>query len=210
MPVRSPTWSATNGRLAREVGCDHGPVPSGRCGSCSAVSIRPERPTERAQIRDVLTAAFGSPAVARLVESIRASPCFLPHLSLVALLDEQVVGHVMISDAELHDGPATRQVANLSPLAVHPRHQGAGIGSALVREAIVVADELGEPLVVLEGAPDFYGRLGFEHSRCHGIEIPIPSWAPPEAAQVRILRAYDPSIRGRVVYPPAFAEVADD
>ena len=175
----------------------------------SAVTIRPELPAERAQIGDVLTAAFGSVAVARLVEAIRASPCFLSHLSLVALLDEQVVGHVMISYAELHDGPVRRQVANLSPLAVHPQHQGAGIGSALVREVTARADELGEPLVVLEGAPGFYGRLGFEHSLRHGIEITLPTWAPPEAAQVRILRAHDPSIRGRVVYPTAFAEVAD-
>lgn len=180
-----------------------------RRGLRSAVTIRPERPAERAQIGDVLTAAFGSPAVAALVEAIRASPCFLPHLSLVALLDGQVVGHVMISYAELHDGPARRQVANLSPLAVHPQHQRAGIGSALVREVIARADELGEPLVVLEGAPGFYGRLGFEHSLRHGIEITLPTWAPPEAAQVRVLRTHDPSIRGRVVYPAAFGEVPD-
>ncbi|MEY2405696.1 MAG: putative acetyltransferase, partial [Acidimicrobiaceae bacterium] len=41
----------------------------------------------------------------------------------------------------------------------------------------------------------------------HGIRIDLPSWASPEAAQVLRLRSYDPSIRGRVVYPPAFDEV---
>ena len=41
-----------------------------------------------------------------------------------------------------------------------------------------------QPLVVLEGNPLYYGRFGFEHSRRYGIEIDLPSWAPPEAAQV--------------------------
>ena len=42
----------------------------------------------------------------------------------------------------------------------------------------------------------------------HGIHIDLPDWAPPEAAQVLWLRAHDPAVRGRVVHPPAFAEVA--
>lgn len=99
------------------------------------------------------------------------------------------------------------RIANLSPLAVAPDLQGGGIGSASVREATVRADGRGEPLVVLEGSPVFYGRLGFEHSQRYGIEIHLPSWAPPEAAQVLRLRGYDPSLRGRVVYPPAFEEL---
>lgn len=175
----------------------------------SGVTIRPERPTERRAIAGVVVAAFGSEAVARLVEAIRASPEFVPGLSLVALRDGRVVGHVMISHATLDDGVERRQVATLSPLAVHPGHQRQGIGSALVREAVERADALGEPAVVLEGHPRFYGRLGFEPAAAHGIEITLPSWAPPEAAQVRLLRGDDGSLRGRVVYPPAFAAVTE-
>jgi putative acetyltransferase len=57
---------------------------------------------------------------------------------------------------------------------------------------------------VLEGSPVYYGRFGFEPSADYGIHLPLPDWAPPEAAQVLRLRNYDPSIRGHVVYPPAF------
>jgi putative acetyltransferase len=64
-------------------------------------------------------------------------------------------------------------------------------------------------MVVLEGNPVYYGRFGFEHSRRYGIELPIPSWAPPEASQIMRLSAYDPSMRGKVVYPPAFDDVAE-
>jgi putative acetyltransferase len=95
-------------------------------------------------------------------------------------------------------------------LAVHPDFQGTGFGTALVRAVPARADESGEPLVVLEGAPGYYGRFGFEPSAPHGIEIlTLPSWAPPEAAQILRLSSYDPTIRGRVVYPPAFAPFAE-
>ena len=68
---------------------------------------------------------------------------------------------------------------------------------------------VGVSFVVLEGDPTYHGRLGFEPSAPRGITIDLPSWAPPEAAQIIILRDYDPSIRGRVVYPAAFDAIAD-
>jgi putative acetyltransferase len=64
-------------------------------------------------------------------------------------------------------------------------------------------------MVVLEGAPSYYGRFGFEPATAHGIHIDLPAWAPPEAAQVLRLAAYDPDWRGRIVYPPAFDDVTE-
>lgn len=168
-----------------------------------------EAPEDRDAIADVVAAAFGSPAEARLVEAVRASPNFIPELSLVAEVERRVVGHVMISYAAL-DGHGVRdRIAMLSPLAVAPRFQRRGIGSALVREVTARADARGEPLIVLEGSPAFYGALGFEHSVPYGIHIALPAWAPPEAAQILRLGQYSPSIRGHVVYPPAFDDVTE-
>ncbi len=172
-------------------------------------TIRAERAGDERAIASVVEAAFGSPAEARLVGAIRASEHFVPELSLVAELHGHVVGHVMVSTVWLHDEHEHRRIATLSPLAVAPHYQGRGIGSALVGEVTTRADRRGEPLVVLEGSPAFYGRLGFEHSVRYGIHMTLPSWAPPEAAQVLRLRQYDPSIRGHVVYPPAFHDVGE-
>jgi putative acetyltransferase len=174
------------------------------------VVIRAEQPDDYGAIADVVAAAFGSAAEAHLVEAIRASPQYVPELSLVADLDGRVVGHVMISFTALHDDGSERWISQLSPLAVAPDVQGQGIGSALVRAVCALADTRGEPLVVLEGNPKYYGRFGFEPSATHGITLPLPSWAPPEAAQVLRLSRDDPSIRGRVVYPPAFDGVTDN
>lgn len=166
-------------------------------------TIRAEQPADRRAIADVITAAFGSPA-ARFVDAIRASRNFVPDLSLIADFQGRIVGHVMISRALVRDRDTRHQVAILLPLAVLPDFQGRGIASALVREVTARADAHGEPIVAVEGSPTFYERLGFEPSMHYGIQIPLPTWAPPEAALALRLRRYDPSIRGRLVYPPAF------
>lgn len=171
--------------------------------------IRPETGDDPEQVLEVVSAAFGSPVQARLVEAIRNSPEFVAELCLVAEMAGRVVGHVMISQAVIDDGRARRRIALLSPLAVAPQAQGLGVGSELVRRVTALAEARGEPVVVLEGSPAFYGRLGFEHSVPLGIHIALPSWAPPEAAQVLRLSGYTGSIRGRVLYPPAFDEVAE-
>ena len=52
--------------------------------------------------------------------------------------------------------------------------------------------------------------LGFEAAQRFGVTIDLPDWAPPEAVQVYRLGAYDPLVRGHVVYPDAFADVTHD
>lgn len=176
----------------------------------SDVAIAPEQASDRAAVEAVVRRAFvNRPEVAAMVAAIRASPRYRPGLALVARVDQHVVGFVMLSGTDLidHDG-ARREILTLTPLAVVAEFERRGIGSALVRAALSEADRRGEPLVVLEGSPRYYGRLGFEFASAHGIQLDLPDWAPPEAAQVFPLSGYDPRIRGRVEYPPAIAALS--
>ncbi len=171
--------------------------------------VRPESASDHDEIAEVVTAAFGSPAEARLVEAIRASPGYIPELALVATLDGTVVGHVMVSRCDLRNDGATISIVMLSPLAVDPTHHGQGVGGLLVTTVTSLADAVGEPLVVLEGSPRYYSRFGFEPAASHGIELPLPDWAPAEAAQVLRLTNDDATLRGSVVYPPSFDVLGD-
>lgn len=144
-----------------------------------------------------------------MVAAIRTSPGYRRGLALVARRGDDIVGFVMLSGTDLIDDDGTRRkVLTLTPLAVAPAYERQGIGSALVRAALDAADLRGEPLVVLEGSPRYYGRLGFRFSQDHGISIDLPTWAPREAAQVFLLSAYDSAVRGYVAYPPAIAAVS--
>jgi putative acetyltransferase len=174
----------------------------------TALLIRPERREDHEAVRHVAAAAFGSEREADLVEAIRASPEYIPGLALVAEMDGVVVGHVMVSFTSLDDGSVRRTIHHLSPLAVAPDHQRAGIGSALVEAVVQRTRERGGDFIVLEGDPRYYGRLGFEPSAAYNIFIDLPAWAPPEASQIRLL-AGKPTVSGRVVYPPAFNDVIE-
>jgi putative acetyltransferase len=139
------------------------------------------------------------------VRDIRADACYRPEMALVAERDGEIVGHVMISDTDLVDSDVVRRIAMLSPLAVRPDVQRDGIGSALVRGAAAIAEDIGEQIVILVGSPLYYPRFGFVDARTLGITIHLPDWAPLDAGQALKLSAYDPSLRGTVVYPPPFA-----
>lgn len=173
------------------------------------LDIESERWADRDAIRAVVRAAFDHQhSVADLVDLIRESLEFVPELSLVARQAGEVVGHVMFSHAQLVDERSiTHRVLTLSPLAVAPPWQGRGIGSALVSAGLAAAETLGEQLVTVEGSPRYYPRFGFRDCRTLGVQINLPSWAPPDAGMVYVLPAYDVAVRGRLVYPPAFAAV---
>jgi putative acetyltransferase len=168
------------------------------------VLIRAERDGDFEAINEVVRLAFRSHVEGRIVRDIRASENYIPELALVAVADDEIVGHVMVSHTELDNEGVRRRIAMLSPLAVHPGRQGEGIGGRLVRSVIERADARGEPLIVLEGSPLYYPRFGFRYSVPEGIIIHLPDWAPPEAAMMIPLTAYRPGLRGTVVYPPAF------
>lgn len=144
-----------------------------------------------------------------MVSAIRESSRYRGGLAFLARADGRVVGFVMLSGTDLVDEDGTRRdVLTLTPLAVLPEFERRGIGSALVAAAIAEADRRREPLVVVEGSPRYYGRLGFRFAPDFGIHIDLPEWAPREAAQVYPLSNYDPRVRGRVEYPPAIAELS--
>ena len=166
--------------------------------------IRPETDADHTAIRAVVAAAFGSRVEADLVDAIRATDRFVPGLSLVAEVDGAVAGHVLVSYVDLE--PGSVRVLQVAPLAVAPAHQRQGVGSALMNEAIRLVEARREPLLLVEGDPRYYGRFGFRRSDESGIESPAD--VEPQYLMVRRVDVYDPSIRGRLVYPEAFGSVS--
>jgi predicted N-acetyltransferase YhbS len=61
----------------------------------------------------------------------------------------------------------------LGPVAVHPTHQGEGLGAYLMRSSLAVAREGGWDRVMLVGDAPYYSRFGFE--RLNHVEMPPPT-----------------------------------
>jgi putative acetyltransferase len=171
-------------------------------------SIRPELPMDLDQIHELHREAFRGPAEAELVDAVRAGAGFVPDLSLVAAAaDESVLGHVLVSLVDFDpdaEGSARRSVLALAPLAVLPPHWGRGIGSALMRTALSVADQREEPFVAVLGPPSFYARFGFEPAAPAGIHSRYD--AAGDAYQVRALNGAELE-PGTVLYPPSFGDL---
>lgn len=61
----------------------------------------------------------------------------------------------------------------LGPVAVHPTHQGEGLGGALIRDSLAAARGSGWDRVMLVGDAPYYSRFGF--ARLSGVEMPPPT-----------------------------------
>lgn len=165
------------------------------------MKIRCETPQDYLAIAEVNTLAFGQVNEAKLIEKIRHSDHYIPELSLVAEIDNFIIGHILFSYIDLVD-EETLKVLALAPLAVRPQFQNKGIGSALVKAGLEIAEARKKSLVIVLGHPNFYSRFGFQPSVVYKIESPFP--VPENVFMVKPLTNYQEKYRGKVVYPSAF------
>ncbi len=164
------------------------------------VSVRAERPDDRAAIWTVEAAAFGRPAEADLVDVLRQRAS--PWLSLVAVAGGTIVGHVAFSGVAV-DGLAPWSALALGPMAVLPAWQRQGVGSRLVRAGLERCRDRGYHIVVVLGHPTFYPRFGFRPAAPLGLTCSWP--APTDAFMVvELAPGALAGRRGGVRYDPAF------
>jgi len=166
--------------------------------------IRPEQPKDEAAIRDVLKQAFApSEGEARLVDQLRQQDDFL--ISLVAEVDETIVGHVLFTHATIMPQTPIR-LAALAPVAVLPSHQNEGIGTALIYFGLDECQKLEFDAVAVLGHADYYPRFGFEVSTTFGLkcewDVPEPVFMIKELKQ-GVLKQQE----GIVKYLPVFSEI---
>ena len=168
------------------------------------VQIRGVMPAEELAAEEVVSAAFGEPPDGRVVQMMRALRTGgAARASLVAVVDEELVGHVGLSRGWVDARRELVEVVVLSPLSVRPDRQHHGVGTALVAAALETAGDRGAPAVFLEGSPDYYGRRGFGSASALGFDRPSIR-IPDPGFQVALLSSYQPWMVGRLIYPEAF------
>jgi putative acetyltransferase len=163
------------------------------------VSVRVASDGDWPAIREVQRRAFGDDDIVRLVDELRGrGDLFVPDLSFVSTAGDSVVAHVMNTWNLVGDVP----VLQLSPLGVLPEHQRQGHGSALVRASLAAVRTRGEPALIVEGNPAYYGRFDFVRADELGL-LPPPEALAESAVQVAVLDERRLP-RGQIVYSEPF------
>ncbi len=162
------------------------------------VEIRSETSADVRKIEAVTTSAFlNAPHTSHteqyIVNALRRAGKV--SVSLVAVLDDALIGHIAISPVSISDG--TSGWFGLGPISVLPQHQRRGIGSQLMREALRILREHGASGCVVLGYPEYYGKFGFRTDP----SLALPGF-PPEYFQALPFRSSKP--RGTVTYHEAF------
>ena len=97
-----------------------------------------------------------------LAHKLRKVPAFVAELDFVSEEDNRIVGNIMYSKANVIDENGNAHVVlTFGPLSVLPSHQNEGIGSALIRHSIKLAETMGYKAILIYGNPAYYHRFGF-------------------------------------------------
>jgi putative acetyltransferase len=153
-------------------------------------------------ILEVHRAAFGDEEVRSLAAELHSrSDLYVPELSFVVEDEGVVVGHVMNTWSSIEE--TAERVLQLAPLGVLPTHQRRGHGSELVRASLDAVRAWGEPLLLVQGDPAYYGRFGFVRASELGLLRP-PEALNDDGFQVAVLDPDATLPRGQVVYSEPF------
>lgn len=167
------------------------------------IEVRESQPSDLAAIETLYPDAFPDEDLLPVVRDLLKEDAIV--LSLVAMADGALAGHVVFTECGLAGRPD--KVALLGPLAVASARQRRGIGSALVRAGLQHLEAAGTSQVYVLGDPAYYGRFGFESD--DGVAPPYP--LPEEwqgAWQSLGLGGNKPPLQGELSVPRPWRQAA--
>jgi len=167
------------------------------------INIRQETEADHKAVHAINSAAFETSAEADLVDALRQQAD--PVVSLVAVIDDEIVGHIMFSPVTLSGHPGLK-VMGLAPMAVLPEHQRQGVGSQLVQHGIEACVALGAEGLVVLGHTEYYPKFGFVPSSRFGIDS---EYGVPEEVFMAMELRPDSLLgkSGTIKYHSAFSEL---
>jgi predicted N-acetyltransferase YhbS len=136
------------------------------------VTIRHELATDRPAREALLDRAFGKNRKRKTSERLREGRLPSDGLAFSATDSKgRLIGTVRLWDVVAGSGG---MALLLGPIAVDCRHQGKGIGAALMQRALNEARVKGHAAVILVGDQPYYQRFGFSHGSVADLHLPGP------------------------------------
>jgi len=168
------------------------------------IYIRKEEFPDFQTVYEVNKSAFNQEDEADLVTLLRKSDAFVPELSLVAVVENKIAGHILFTKISIKsDTGVLYESLALAPMAVLPKYQRQGIGSQLVEQSLEICKSLGYQSVIVLGHEHFYPKFGFVPAEKWNIRAPFP--VPPNVFMANELADNGlKDVSGTVIYPPEF------
>lgn len=171
------------------------------------IKIRKEVERDFLDVYELNKAAFGQDSESKLVDLLRKSNAFIPELSLVATIDNKIVGHILFTKIKIIDDTRNEfDSLALAPMAVKPDLQKKNIGGKLIRYGLKKAKELGHKLVIVVGHEYYYPRFGFVPAKKWNIKAPFDVPANVFMGIELIENGFE-GASGTVQYPKEFETV---
>jgi putative acetyltransferase len=137
--------------------------------SSSNISIRSQnRSTDLQAIYAINEAAFADHGGTRAFDQFREDRKDI--VSLVALANEQPVGHVLFSPVVMATPTGPAHGMGLGQLAVAPEWQNKGLGTRLAKMGITQLREQHCPFIIVIGHAGYYPRFGFAQGQLHNVK----------------------------------------
>jgi len=171
------------------------------------VIIRPETENDYIQIKNVNDAAFGQENEGILVEKLRKNDNYENAISLVAELNNKLVGHILFFPVQIINNENSYESLALAPMAVLPAYQNKGIGKDLVYSGLESAKDRGYRSVIVLGHKDYYPKFGFEMAKNWNIKAPFDV-ANEFFMAIELIENGLRNVSGTVKYPEEFNDVS--
>ena len=133
-----------------------------------------------------------------LVVNLRKSNNFIPDLSLVAILNNKIVGYILFTKIKIGE----YEELALAPLCVLPEYQKQGIGKKLIERGHKIAKKLGYHFSIVLGSENYYPKMGYVPAIQYGIK-PLFEVSNENFMAIK-LNDFDKEIIGTVEYAKEF------
>ena len=137
------------------------------------IIIRKETSDDSEAIKELNNQAFCQKQEGELIENLRKKSEFVTELSLVAIHENRIIGHILYFPITIKTEKKVHSTLSLEPMAVMPDYQKKGVGGALIKAGLEKAKELGFISVVVLGHPEYYPRFGFRKASKWKIKEPF-------------------------------------
>lgn len=142
------------------------------------ITIRHEKEKDHRIVEEITREAFWNlyfPGAVEhlLVHNIRKHPDFIPELSFVIALDNEIIGSIFYTKAKVIDKHGgVHPIITFGPVSISPEYQRQGFGRMLIEHSLAEAKRLGFNAIILGGFTYHYHPYGFVGTKKYNISMP--------------------------------------